>query len=221
MIRLIIIGEGQTEQAFCKDVLQPYFVAKSIYIQNPTIKKSKGGIVAWEELKKEILNHLKSDTTAYVSLLIDYYGIKAKHGFPKWDEAQTIVDKNERMDFLEGAMLSDIKEKYQNRFIPYIQLHEFEGLLFCEQDVFDDNFEDDEFLDHKYLDETINLNPNPEMINEGSTTAPSKRLMKIIEGYQKTVHGPLIAQEIGLRKMRQKCPRFNRWVEKLSELTNQ
>lgn len=218
MKRLIIIGEGQTEQAFCKDILQPFFAAKSIYIQNPTIKKSKGGIVPWKEFKKEILNHLKSDSSVCVSLLIDYYGIKAKHEFPKWVEAKTIVDKNERMDFLENAMLEEIENKYEKRFIPYIQLHEFEGLLFCDIDVFNENFEKEEFLDYNYLNETIERYANPEMINDGKTTAPSKRLSRIILGYQKTVHGPLLAEEIGLKAMREKCPRFNNWIEKMSEI---
>jgi hypothetical protein len=218
MKRLIIIGEGQTEQAFCKDILQPFFATKSIYIQNPTIKKTKGGIVPWKELKKEILNHLKSDTTVCVTLLMDYYGIIPKHDFPEWEESQTIVDKNKRMDFLENAMLREIGKKYENRFIPYIQLHEFEGLLFCDKHVFDANFEREEFLDYNYLNETIERNANPEMINDGKTTAPSKRLSKIILGYQKTVHGPLLAEEIGLKAMREKCPRFNNWIEKLSEI---
>jgi hypothetical protein len=57
MKRLIIIGEGQTEQAFCNDVLQDYFNTRDIYIQNPTIKKTKGGIVSWVDLKKQIENH--------------------------------------------------------------------------------------------------------------------------------------------------------------------
>jgi hypothetical protein len=218
MKRLIIIGEGQTEQSFCHDVLQPYFINKGISIQNPTIKKSRGGIIEWKDLKKEILNHLQSDPTATVTLLIDYYGIHKKHGFPKWDESITIVDKNERMDFLEQAMLGEIEDRFGYRFIPYIQLHEFEGLLFSNKDVFDDNFEEGEFSDYNYLKDTIAQFDNPEMINDGKTTAPSKRLSKIINGYQKTVHGSLLADEIGLHKIREKCPRFNRWIEQLGQI---
>lgn len=52
MKQLIIIGEGQTEQAFCKDVLYNYFLRKDIIVHNPTIKKSRGGIVSWKVLKK-------------------------------------------------------------------------------------------------------------------------------------------------------------------------
>ncbi len=218
MKRLIVICEGPTEQAFCHDVLQPYFVAKAIYIQSPTIKKSKGGIVHWESLKKEIHIYLEHDSSAIITMLIDYYGIEQKHGFPGWDESLKIRVKEERMGFLELSMKNDIEEKYRNRFVPYLQLHEFEGLLFSDKEAFDDNFEDSEFADYQYLEETFAQFSNPEMVNNGKTTSPSNRLDRIFVGYQKTVHGPLLAEEIGLSKIRGKCPRFNEWIEKLQAI---
>lgn len=217
MKRIIIIGEGPTEQAFCNDVLQPYFYQFGIHIQNPTIKKSKGGIIPWTLLKKQINMHLQQDAAAHVTLLIDYYGLKKSFDFPEWNQASTIVNKNDRMTFLEGAMLNDIDERVRHRFIPYIQLHEFEGLLFCDQQVIEDSFDKDEFKDYKYLVETIQKHSNPEMINDGSATAPSKRLDRIIKGYGKIVMGSLIAKEIGLTRIREKCPRFNAWIELLSQ----
>ena len=218
MKRLIIIGEGQTEQVFCKDILQPYFISKGILIQNPTIKKSRGGIIDWKDLKHEIHNHLQADSSAWVTLLIDYYGIHKKHGFPGWDESLKIVDRSARIDFLEQAMHDEINDRFGHRFIPYIQLHEFEGLLFSKKEVFDDNFEEHEFADYNYLEETMAQFNNPEMINDGKATAPSKRLGRIIIGYQKTVHGSLLADEIGLKEIREQCPRFNNWIEKLSQI---
>lgn len=218
MKRLIIIGEGQTEQEFCNDILSPYFASKDIYIQNPMIKKSNGGIVAWEYLKKEIEIYLKHDTSVYVTLLIDYYGLYEKFEYPGWYDSLTIVDKNERMTFLEKEMLDDIDQSYRNRFIPYIQVHEFEGLLFCNKEVFDESFDADEFLDYEFLDETINSFANPEMINNSKETAPSKRLEKIIAGYNKTVHGPLLTEEIGISNIMAKCPRFKFWIETLSKI---
>ncbi len=218
MKRLIIIGEGQTEQAFCHDVLQPYFAALNVQIQNPTIKKTKGGIVKWRILKNEIMNYLQADPSSVVSMLIDYYGIHKKHGFPRWTEALDIPDKNRRMDFLERAMFDEIEEQYQYRFIPYIQLHEFECLLFCDKQVFDDYFEEKDFADYHCLEKTLSEFANPEDINDGRMTAPSKRLATIITGYQKTVYGPLLAGEIGLAKIRARCPRFNRWIGHLSRI---
>lgn len=218
MKRIIIIGEGQTEQAFCNDVLQPYFYQLGIQIQNPTIKQSKGGIIPWTLLKKQINMHLQQDSAAYVTLLIDYYGLKRSFDFPGWDQASAIKNKNDRMNFLEAAMKVDIDARLRSRFIPYIQLHEFEGLLFCDKQIIENSFDDDEFKDHRYLVETIQKNSNPELINDGSETAPSKRLHRIIKGYDKTVIGPLLAEEIGLKKMRAKCPRFNVWIEQLSRI---
>ncbi len=57
--------------------------------------------------------------------------------------------------------------------------------------------------------------PNPELLNDGSETAPSKRLTKLIVGYQKTLHGPLIAEETGIERIRKKCPRFSQWIDRM------
>ena len=138
--------------------------------------------------------------------------------FPGWEHSLKLNDKSHRLAFLEKSMQEDIRPDLQRRFMPYIQLHEFEGLLFCEAAVFDRNFEKNEFLNYDYLIETIEQNPNPEMINDGYETAPSKRLEKIIKRYkseQKVIYGTLLAQEIGLNKIRSKCPRFNEWLARL------
>lgn len=218
MKRLIIVCEGQTEQEFCNDILQPHLNQFGIVIQNPTIKKTAGGIVRWDSLKHQIETHLKQDPTAFVTTLIDFYGIHAYHNYPNWLQANQHNNKNVGMDLMEQGMLSDIPAQFQHRFIPYIQLHEFEGLLFCDINVFDNGFEENEFLDYNYLVQTINDNQNPELINDSSITAPSKRLLKIIKDYSKITHGCLIAQDIGINKMRAKCPRFNKWIDDLEHI---
>lgn len=218
MKRIIIICEGQTEQEFCNDILQPHFNQFGIIIQNPTIKKTAGGIVNWSALKHQIETHLKQDQTAYITTLIDFYGIHANHNYPNWTQANKHTDKNIGMDLMEEAMLADIQEQLQSRFIPYIQLHEFEGLLFCNIDVFNNGFEQNKFLDYNYLVETIDNYQNPELINDSSITAPSKRLTRIIKDYSKITHGCLIAQEIGINKIRSKCPRFSQWISILEKI---
>jgi hypothetical protein len=214
MNNIIIIGEGPTEQAFCNDVLQPFFNEHELYLENPTIKKTRGGIVPWEVLKKEIKTHL-TNSSAVVTTLIDYYGIKAEHNFPGWEDSRKIPNRPARMDFLENAMIEDIPDSVRYRFIPYIQLHEFEALLFSDITAIESNFETEEFRDPLYLIKTYNEFPNPEDINDGKDTAPSKRLNTILEGYSKVVYGSLLAQEIGLDTIRAKCFRFNQWIENL------
>jgi hypothetical protein len=90
--------------------------------------------------------------------------------------------------------------------------------LFCDINVFDNGFEENEFLDYNYLVQTLNDNQNPELINDSSITAPSKRLLKIIKDYSKITHGCLIAQDIGIIKIRAKCPRFNKWIDDLEHI---
>lgn len=222
MRRIIIIGEGRTEQSFCKDILEPHFLQHGSYIANPTISKSGGGIVAWQHLKADIERFLKSPGV-FVTTFIDYYGIQDRHAFPEWAESKAIPDRAQRMAHLEAAMAADISPDLGYRFIPYIQLHKFEGLLFSDIAALERSFTPAEFADRQYLDETINSFSNPEDINDSTATAPSKRLERIIGPYNskpstKSLWGPLIAQEIGLQKIRSRCPRFNGWVSKLESL---
>ena len=218
MIRTIIICEGETEQEFCKTVLYPHFLNIAIHIQAPLIKKSMGGIVNWFELKKQINMHLKSDKSAYVTLLIDYYGIQEKHEFPNWEEAEKEPNKNRRMSLLENAMVEEIDSTIRNRFIPYIQLHEFEGLLFIDKQIFYDQIPTDELIGITELNNVFANFNNPEMINNNRTNSPSHRLAKIINGYNKIVYGNILAEAIGLSKIRNKCPRFNDRISSLENL---
>ncbi len=211
--RLIIICEGETEQEFCKALLMPELSKQNISVYCPRIKKSMGGIVKWDDLRKQILNHLREN--AFVTLFVDYYGITDKHHFPAWEEVLCKQDKQEIINSLCEGMECDINDR---RFIPYIQLHEFESLLFHDIDSFDHVFSDKDYIDRGELTRILEQYPNPEEINNGRDTSPSHRLSKIINGYQKVIYGNIIAMEIGLDGIRNKCPLFNEWVERLLAL---
>ncbi|GAA4848916.1 DUF4276 family protein [Algivirga pacifica] len=217
MRRLIIICEGETEQEFCKDVLSPFLAQKQIFIDTPRIKKTRGGIADWSVIKKEVETYLRQDTAVFVTTLMDYYGLMEKHQFPEWDRAEQVMDKSIRMGILEQGMKDSLSPELQSRFIPYIQLHEFEALLFTNKEVLLNSFLPREIKDQAYLEETFR-EQNPEMINNGRTTAPSKRLERSIEGYNKVLYGSMIASEIGLENIMAACPRFAVWVGKLKSL---
>ena len=124
-----------------------------------------GGIVRWSILKKEIENYLK-ESDVYVTMLIDYYGLYSKYNFPGWDESLKKIDKNERMDSLEAAMQNNVSATLRHRFIPYMQLHEFEGLLFNNIEVFYEQVPKNELVGIAELEKTFRDYPeNPEMIN--------------------------------------------------------
>lgn len=218
MKRIIIICEGQTEKEFCEKSLFTHFISKSIIVECPLIKKSSGGIIKWSEIKRQVQIHLKQDPTAYVTMLIDYYGLYKKYGFPNWEMSLKFVDKSQKMDFLEKGMKDDIDSELAHRFIPYLQLHEFEGLLFNNIEAFKSQIPPNELTNVKELESILTNYPNPEMINDHPETAPSKRLVKLIMGYRKVVYGNILAEVIGLKRIRDKCPRFNVWISMLESI---
>ncbi len=217
MKRLVIICEGPTEQEFIRDVMFSYFSPKGIFIQTPLIKKSGGGIVPWKALKEQIIGHLR-EGGSIVTTLIDYYGMPDRYNYPGWEESKTIVDRVERMIFLEEYMLNEIPDELRNRFIPYYQLHEFEGLLFNNLASFEATFAPSEFKDKVELIRILDQYPNPELINDHPDTAPSKRLDKLIEGYNKIVYGAILADTIGIVNLKAKSPRFNKWITQLENI---
>lgn len=218
MKRLIIVCEGSTEQEFCKEVLMPYFHQFDIHVEYPMIKKSGGGIISWEPLKRQLRNHLFEDG-AYVTMLVDYYRLKNPTVIPGWVESLNINDKQQRMHFLFDQIKQDMDADLRARFIPYIQLHEFEGLLFSDVAPYQRYF-DAHSCDYKKLTAVVNGFPNPELINDGPATAPSKRLSDIIPGYDKVLYGGVISIDLGLNVIRQHCPLFNEWIDTLVGIVN-
>jgi len=214
MKRIIVICEGETEREFCKHVLAPHLMHFEIFLQAPLIKKSMGGGVRWNILKKEIETHLQ-ESDVIVSTLIDYYGLYQKYNFPKWLEGEKIINKVSRMDFLESAMQMDVSGETRYRFIPYLQLHEFEGLLFNDIQIFYDQVPKNELVGIAELKKTFAEYENPEMINNNRETSPSHRLKRIIKGYNKPLYGHYFAEAIGIESLRRKSPRFNQWIERL------
>lgn len=216
MKRLLIVCEGSTEQEFCNCTLLPHLQRVGVMVSAPLVKKTNGGIVSWASLRLQILNHLR-EGDVYVSMLIDFYGIKDHYLFPGWDDSKAIADKAKRIHFLIEKMREDVPDEYRHHFLPYIQLHEFEGILFSDSNAFRLIFDSSE-ANLMQIDSIIAEFPNPEEINNSSETAPSKRLLKAIPGYNKIVYGNIIAEQIGLQTIRDKCPLFNEWLTELEQI---
>jgi len=104
------------------------------------------------------------------------------------------------------------------RFIPYIQLHEFEALILADPGKLDW-----EFLEHDAaIRSLVNLmkDQQPEEIDDGKETAPSKRIVAVIPEYEgrKASAGPIVAEKIGLKVLRDRCPHFDQWLTRLERL---
>ena len=161
--------------------------------------------------------HLREGGAPFVTMLIDYYGIKDSYNFPGWQESKQISNKAERLGFLIAKMREEIAEELVGRFIPYIQIHEFESLLFSDLDTFKRSFTENE-MDFALLENALREFPNPEDINSRPTLAPSKRLIEAIPSYDKVVYGSCLAEDIGLNLITEKCPLFRTWLQTLSAL---
>lgn len=221
-IRVIIICEGHTERDFCKKFLEPYFSDKCIKIESPLIGKSNGGIVKWiglKGLKQEISNHIKTNQSAFVTTFVDYYGLTDKLKLPMWNDSKSLKDLNKRVEKIEAGMFQDINDSIRYRFIPYIQLHEFEALLFSDLRVFNEKILKTSH-NSDYLKSTIENYDNPEMINNNRETSPSNRLKRIIPGFRKKLHADILVNAIGIDRIRKKCPRFDNWLDQIEGLTD-
>lgn len=218
MIRAIyIICEGQTEEEFVNGILRPYFNTQQIYdvrsILMTTSKGHKGGDVKYARLKFNIDKLLYRETDILVTTFIDFF--RLKKDFPKYEDAQAIQNKIHKVDFLELALADAINNP---RFIPYIQLHEFEGLLFAAKDGFE-FLPDLKQANLNSLLLAVNEKENPEELNDGELTAPSKRLEQLIPGFDKNkpFYGGLIAEINTIGAVLDRCLRFKTWVETLIE----
>lgn len=219
MKTVIVLVEGQSEETFIRDVVAPAFHHLEIYLQPrciPTSKSSKGGAVTFERFMHHARNTLNERQDTYVTTMLDLYGLDSN--FPNYQEASSYIDIYRKAETLELGLANKVIETIScrpERFIPYIQPYEFEGLLFS----------DVERLSQQEPDWKKSLNilqgirsqfDTPEHINNSYETKPSKRLEDCLSPkYRKTRHGPLAAKNITLATIERECHHFHGWLEKL------
>jgi hypothetical protein len=220
MIRVHVICEGQTEEMFINEVLAQAFHHLDIYLTPALIGKPghKGGNFRFERLLTDVEKRLLGDRQAYCTTFFDFYGLPEE--FPGKVDASSRNTMNEKADCLLEAMIDKLQRKLgdeaMRRFIPYVQMYEFEGLLFsCPRRLAAGI--NKPALEDKFL-RIRNEFDTPETINNSPVTAPSKRLLKLYEGYDKPLHGSLAAIEIGLPAIRSECIRFDAWLRHIEAL---
>jgi hypothetical protein len=147
--------------------------------------------------------------------MIDLYAIHSD--FPGLDQAEKVRHlPYERVKALEQSFSQDIQDQ---RFMPYIQLHEYEAYLFSDPTQFG-------FFYSQHEKELLALKAiadgcaSPELINDGPHSAPSKRIIARFPDYEgaKPVIGSQVAELIGLEVIRNKCPHFAEWLSRLEQL---
>lgn len=221
MIRVHVICEGQTEEMFINELLLPVFLAKGILLVPALVGKPghKGGNFKFDRLQADVKNRLLGERAAYCTTFFDYYGLP--QAFPGKNSQNTQVDIRTKAATVQDAMTVELTRLIGNdamrRFIPFVQMYEFEALLFSDPDAFARGV-DREYLSQSLTDIAEQFD-SPEHINNSPQTAPSKRIEKLIRGYEKPLMGTLAALEVGLDIMRQKCELFDNWLKQLESLT--
>ncbi|MCB1638534.1 MAG: DUF4276 family protein [Thiothrix sp.] len=222
MIRLHITAEGQTEQRFVNEVLRPHLAAFGVYTDvrcvitskdNRASKEFRGGMTTYARARNDILNWMKEDSAAECrfTTMFDLYALP--DDFPGFASVRKHADPYARVAALEQALKEDIGSQ---RFIPYIQLHEFEALILADVRALDL-----EYLEHENPIRNLQAmvgGQNPELINDGRETAPSRRIIREIPEYDKVTSGVSVAGHIGLPVLREKCMHFDEWVTRLEQL---
>jgi len=207
--RLHIHVEGQTEETFVNKVLAPHLYDRGYtnvsarLVGNARQRDRRGGIRGWNSVRNDILKHLKEDAGCLATTMVDYYGLP-RTGPKAWPgrEAAGDLPFPRRAATVEDAMLADIRgefggEFHPQRFIPYVMMHEFEGLLFSDCARFAEGI------------------GRPELADEFQV----KRIEKLVPGYEKPLLGRLAVLEIGLDAIRAECPHFRKWLERLEVWT--
>lgn len=210
MSRLYVLVEGQTEEAFVRELLVPHYARLGRFLTTIIVSTSlgyKGGVVSYAKVKPQILRLCKQDPDAFVTTMFDLYALPTDFPGKAAPTYPANATGHKKAAFLEAQLTQDIS---QSNFLANLMVHEYEALLYTQPSMFAQWTDDTNVV--TALSAAVANAGSPEDVNDSPQTAPSKRILAAMPGYQKTFHGPLIACDIGLASMRQACPHFHGWL---------
>ncbi|MCX6379562.1 MAG: DUF4276 family protein [Armatimonadetes bacterium] len=218
---LVVLCEGDTEKAFVNSVLREYLLSFGFYDVRPvllgkTVKHdvatAPGGVLKYDPVYRQIAAALRQNKTIFVTMMTDLYAFP--RDFPNYEELAQIAKPYERVTALETAIRNQVNSE---RFIPYIQLHEFEALTLSSKEHFKKAFDTNR---HKSVDNLFREIQGlaPEEVNQTVEGAPSKRILSHLTGYNKVRMGASITKSIGVEALKASCPHFGEWIERLCRL---
>jgi hypothetical protein len=225
MTRLLIHVEGQTEESFVNEVLRDCLVSAGYQsvsariVGNARLRQRRGGIRPWPSVRKDIINHLRQDPGCIATTMVDFYALP-QHGDGAWPGRASAsgIGAALKASCVEAALAENLSKEAgpgfnPTRFVPFVVMHEFEGLLFSDCQAFSQGIGRAELRAHfqRIRDDF----PTPEDINDSPVTCPSRRVRDLVPGYEKPLFGTLAAMEIGLSRIRTQCAHFDDWLQQL------
>jgi hypothetical protein len=219
---LFFVVEGHTKEDFVNQILIEHLAYANVMVRGVVKVGSgrvRGGMVSYARLCDHLERMLKQHQNVYFTTLIDVFRIPTDS--LEYQTTNKISDPVARALRLEQAMLEDVIVRTGTRFfVPYVQLHEFEALLWTDPTALDSSLVTLGAVSKLTELQAVNAKyETPEHINNKPETAPSKRLEQLYgDAYNKKLIGPLVTKNIGLERLREACPRFGAWVLKLEQL---
>lgn len=230
MCRLLVHVEGQTEETFINGIVRPHLVqygyttVAARLIGNPRQRNRRGGICGWSQVRRDIIRHMREDSGAFTTTMVDYYALP-RTGDKAWPGRcrASSLPFPQKAPTVEDALLEDISREIggfsaRQRFRPYVAMHEFEGMLFSDCDALAAGFGRPEWA--PYFQQIRSQFASPEHIDDSPATAPSKRIEQVFPGYQKPSMGMRAVERIGLEAIRTECEHFREWLESLQTWPN-
>jgi len=218
MSRIILVVEGETEQAAVREVVAPHVALQGVFVTAALVGRPghKGGVRPFPQVSRDIARLLRQEPDTRIGTLFDYYALpcdwpglaaaKAQKGRQK-----AVTVENAMADALAETMGPNFQRQ---RFIPYVQLHELEALLFVDPNLMAEAFEEPKLSSH-FAGIVAEFANDCEMIDDGPQTAPSKRIQAVYPRYQKgkglNAHAPLIMAAIGIERLCKACQHFGGW----------
>lgn len=227
MVKVIVIAEGQTEEAFINEVVAPALCGLQIYLKPELLstskpkngKPNKGGALSIERFMDNARHMLRANSTGVLTCFIDLYGLDT--GFPEFENSKKLGDVYQRVALLEDALHRHVIARVgcrPERFLPHIQPYEYEGLLFSDVSTLA-SIEPTWGKALGALQKVRGAFDSPEHVNGSYATKPSQRLEDLLHPkYKKTRHGPLAAKRISLATLEQECKHFKGWMDRLRGL---
>ncbi len=220
---LHILCEGKSELIFASYVLSPYLIMKGIQVIPQALitnrrLHAKGGMINFAQVTRDLSNMMKQfvddNTDRHLfTTMFDLYALP--NDFPGFEQGHGFKDY-EQVEFLEREFSAFI-----NRldFVPYIQLHEFEALVLCNIPELGKLYPDAKLeLTQLNLLVKNDYGDNTELVDNGSDTAPSKRIIHALAGryrYDKPQCGKLTTSSLGITALRTRCEHFSEWLMKI------
>lgn len=217
---VLAIVEGATERNFVRQSLAPYLAERGVDLVARVvgIPGKKGGVRSFPAVRREIVKLLRERTSRVCTTMFDYYGLPTSWPGVQEGKKRPARDGVSHIEAeIERAICEEMGGDFEAaRFVAYVELHEFEAMIFSDTAVLATVLLDPT-LEPK-LSKIVADCGEPELIDDSPVTAPSKRILTLQPRYIKPADGPTAAARMGIDVIRRKCPHFATWMAKLESL---